>query len=73
MSTLLPETQFAYADLLLSTVIGGTEEANIPVYDALIKESCWSANTALSIPTTVCEKFEQTLKNMEFYWKVHIL
>jgi len=43
MPILLPETRFAYADLLLSTVIGGTDEANIPVYhDALIRKSCWS-------------------------------
>jgi len=27
----------------------------------------------VSIPTAVCKKFEQTLKSMEFYWKVHII
>jgi len=65
-----PQTRFTYADILCSTVIGGDEEANIGIYQILIKEPGWLTNT---LKARSREKFERIVTSTAFYRKVRVL
>jgi len=66
---LMPETRFAYADLLCSTVMGGVEEANIAIYMTMIDEPGWETNTAATVNDLSRQKFERIVKSNNFYKK----
>jgi len=51
MPRLLPETRFAYIDIMCKMVLGGKEETNIAIYQAMLNKLTWLTNTAVTVPT----------------------
>ena len=53
--------------------MGGLDEANITIYDTMVKEPLWITNTTVSIPANIQENFEHIVTNKSFYRKVCVL
>jgi len=70
---LFPETRFGYADLMLSAFIGGKDEKNINIYQALINDPDWSTKIACSAPANVRQAFMDIVSNANTYKMVRLV